>query len=293
LTKRALFIAGTNIRAWLFTLLHNQHVNIVRKSVREDVTIDVEDIPETQATGATQQVGLELEDVSRALSIISGEQRQIISLIGMQEMGYDEAAERLNIPVGTVRSRLSRGREKLRLIMNGHNDDSTRGSGKQLPLREKTFKPVPHVILPEPKQIVVLLPPRLVMARQVGRPTDPQLPSHYATAASTLLEKGQEINLTNLARELGRSRKAVEAYVRRHGLVESLRVVMRPLHDIEDYRRAIEGLVAKGLRPTHRNIGSELGLHKKGTVTRFLNGHRPELKAEYSQVLTFRKLQKI
>jgi RNA polymerase sigma-70 factor (ECF subfamily) len=117
LAKQHLWQAGTDLRAWLFTILHNQHVNDVRRSVREGVAVPVEDAAGMLTVSDKAEVSLQLRDLDRAIAELPDEQRQVILLVGLEGMRYDEAAAVLDIPIGTVRSRLSRGRESLRELM--------------------------------------------------------------------------------------------------------------------------------------------------------------------------------
>jgi RNA polymerase sigma-70 factor, ECF subfamily len=105
--KQHLWQPGTDLRAWLFTILHNQYVNDVRRSAREGVTIPVEDV----TVAASDDVGaaLQLRDLERAIASLPEGQRQTILLLGLEGMRYEEVAAILGIPVGTIRSRLSRG----------------------------------------------------------------------------------------------------------------------------------------------------------------------------------------
>ena len=109
---------GTNLRAWLFTITHNQNVNGVRRCAHEGMTVEFDDkwpFP----TAATDPTGrLSLRDLDRALACISEEQRRVILLIGLEGTSYEEAARILDVPIGTVRSRVSRGREALRRLMD-------------------------------------------------------------------------------------------------------------------------------------------------------------------------------
>ena len=114
--KQHLWERGTNLRAWLFTILHNQHVNEVRRSVREGNTVELEEAPQLTVQSNAMHA-LELRDLERALAQISIEQREVILLVGLEGMAYEDAASVLNVPVGTVRSRLSRGRDELRHLM--------------------------------------------------------------------------------------------------------------------------------------------------------------------------------
>jgi RNA polymerase sigma-70 factor, ECF subfamily len=120
--KQNLWEPGTDLRAWLFTILHNQHVNDVRRSAREGVAIPVEDMAPALTAAADPEASLQLRDLERALSRLPDEQRQVILLVGLEGMRYEEAATILGIPIGTVRSRLSRGRETLRGLMDMNNE---------------------------------------------------------------------------------------------------------------------------------------------------------------------------
>jgi RNA polymerase sigma-70 factor, ECF subfamily len=118
LAKQHLWQAGTNLRAWLFTLMHNQNVNNVRYGIREGQNIDVEEMSNVLAATTDPTASRQLYELNRALSQLAQEQRQAILLVGLEEFSYEETAAILNIPVGTVRSRLSRGRDQLRRLMD-------------------------------------------------------------------------------------------------------------------------------------------------------------------------------
>jgi RNA polymerase sigma-70 factor (ECF subfamily) len=118
LAKQHLWQAGTNLRAWLFTLMHNQNVNNVRYGIRAGQNIDVEDMSNVLAATTDPTASRQLYELNRALSQLAQEQRQAILLVGLEEFSYEETAAILNIPVGTVRSRLSRGRDQLRRLMD-------------------------------------------------------------------------------------------------------------------------------------------------------------------------------
>jgi RNA polymerase sigma-70 factor (ECF subfamily) len=115
--KQHLWQPGTDLRAWLFTILHNQHVNDVRRSVREGVNVAVEDAASMLTIQSSAFDVLQLRDLERALGKLAPEQHQVILLVGMEGMRYEVVAEILGVPVGTVRSRLSRGRDQLRILM--------------------------------------------------------------------------------------------------------------------------------------------------------------------------------
>lgn len=119
LGKLHLWQEGSNLRAWLFTILHNQHVNMVRRAIRTGATVELSESEPRLTQPANQEKHLELRDLDRALSRLPPEQRAVILLVGLEGMSYGDASAVLGIPVGTVRSRLSRGRDTLRQLMIG------------------------------------------------------------------------------------------------------------------------------------------------------------------------------
>jgi RNA polymerase sigma-70 factor (ECF subfamily) len=115
LDKQHLWQEGTNLRAWLCTILHNQYVNQIRRSVRERSIAELSKISGSLTRPPSQDKGLELRDLNRALKKLPATQRTAVLLIGLDGLRYDKAAEVVGVRVGTIRSRLSRGREKLRM----------------------------------------------------------------------------------------------------------------------------------------------------------------------------------
>jgi RNA polymerase sigma-70 factor (ECF subfamily) len=123
LGKVHLWQRGSDLRAWLFTILHNQFVNQVRRSVREGTAIAAQENSRSLSSGPAQGTRLELRDLQRAMKRLPEEQRAVILLVGLEGMRYEEVATVLNVPVGTVRSRLSRGRDMLRQLMGMNPED--------------------------------------------------------------------------------------------------------------------------------------------------------------------------
>jgi len=119
LEKSHLYTSGTDLRAWLFTIMHNQYVNSVRRAVRQRDAIVVEKMH--LASPAPQIARLELRDLESAIACLPGEQRETLLLIGLEGMKYEEVAQICAVPIGTVRSRLSRAREELRRRLEGKN----------------------------------------------------------------------------------------------------------------------------------------------------------------------------
>lgn len=108
---------GSDLRAWLFSIMHNLRVDQLRRPGLNTLSMEYDDCP--VPSRATQGDRLELVDLDAALARLPEEQRAVLLLVAIEEMRYDEVAATLGIPVGTVMSRLSRGRERLRLILHG------------------------------------------------------------------------------------------------------------------------------------------------------------------------------
>lgn len=107
----------SDLRAWLFTILHNVFVSQRRRqNIRPDVVV----LDETHGESASQRAGqedrLEWRDMLRALDRLSEEQRVVVLLVSVEDLSYAETAAVLGVPVGTVMSRLARGRERLRQL---------------------------------------------------------------------------------------------------------------------------------------------------------------------------------
>jgi RNA polymerase sigma-70 factor, ECF subfamily len=117
LNKRHLWRPGSDLRAWLFAIMHNVFVNQLRgrKTHPEEVLAEAS-LP---AVPPTAPIQLELRDLQTALALLPPEQREVLLLVGLENLTYAEASEALGIPIGTVMSRLFRGRERLRATMTG------------------------------------------------------------------------------------------------------------------------------------------------------------------------------
>ena len=116
--KLHLWRRGSDLRAWLFTIMHNVFINQVRgRRVVPDVPLN-DEIMELPAHSA-QADRLEIRDLDAALARLPDEQREVLLLVALEQLSYEETAKALGIPIGTVMSRLSRARERLRAIMAG------------------------------------------------------------------------------------------------------------------------------------------------------------------------------
>jgi RNA polymerase sigma-70 factor (ECF subfamily) len=134
---------GTNLHAWLFTLMHNQNVNGVRRCAREGMAVEFDDKWPFPTAATDPAAGLSLRDLDRALARIPEERRQVILLIGLEDISYKEAATILDVPIGTIRSRLSRGRESLRTLMDRRDgtEAANRAAITSAPSNPKRFVP--------------------------------------------------------------------------------------------------------------------------------------------------------
>lgn len=114
--NRDKFQAGTNLKAWLFTILRNTYFSRARKSRRE--VQDVDGVAAASLATPPEQHGkLDLADFSEALASLPADQREALLLIGAEGFSYEEAAEICGCAVGTVKSRVSRARDRLAQIL--------------------------------------------------------------------------------------------------------------------------------------------------------------------------------
>ena len=114
-SKWLLWRTGSDLRAWLFTLMHNLYLN-QRRALPALAQVDIDDIDD-QLPGARAPSDDAL-DLERCLQRLPADQRAVLLLVAMEDMGYEDTARILGIPVGTVMSRLSRARTRLRALMD-------------------------------------------------------------------------------------------------------------------------------------------------------------------------------
>lgn len=118
ISRRHLWKEDGNTRAWLFTIMHNIHANNARSLATRPVEAPLEDHEARLAAPPNQAGQMVRRELARALQKLPKEQRDVILLVALEGMSYGEVAESLGIAQGTVMSRLSRGRERLRRIMD-------------------------------------------------------------------------------------------------------------------------------------------------------------------------------
>jgi RNA polymerase sigma factor (sigma-70 family) len=116
-SRASLWRGVVDMRAWLFGIMHNLHVDGLRRGRLATVAID-DDTPET-GVAPDQGERLAVRDLQAALGRLPPEQCEVLLLVALEDMAYADIARTLDIPLGTVMSRLSRGRERLRGLLDG------------------------------------------------------------------------------------------------------------------------------------------------------------------------------
>ena len=116
--KRHLWRKDSDIRAWMFTIMHNIFVNQIRQNQNATAFVPLDDQALEIPVRAQQEDGLEMSDLASAIGRLPVEYREVILLVGLEQMRYEEVSQVMGIPLGTVMSRLSRGRERLRALMS-------------------------------------------------------------------------------------------------------------------------------------------------------------------------------
>jgi RNA polymerase sigma factor (sigma-70 family) len=104
----------SDLKAWLLTILRNQFIDSYRQKRRRGLHLMWDDVPEPSAPDSAPDSSTAIRDIFAGLDTLPEEQKSVVLLVGVEDLSYDEAARVLGLPVGTVMSRLSRGREKLR-----------------------------------------------------------------------------------------------------------------------------------------------------------------------------------
>ena len=119
-SKFSLWQRRGEVRAWMFGIMHNLFIDRTRQqrgNLEESAGDELPDVPER----ATQSDRLELRDLDRLLQRLPAEQREVLLLVGVEELSYQEVAAVVGVPIGTVMSRLSRARERLRAELQGRS----------------------------------------------------------------------------------------------------------------------------------------------------------------------------
>lgn len=124
--RRDLWRPGSDLRAWLFTIMHNVYANQVRRYCAEPQLVSVDAIADLSSGTSSAESHAHLRDIEVAIATLPDVQREVLLLVSLEALRYEEVAQILDIPVGTVMSRLHRARERLRGRLDGSPERSLR-----------------------------------------------------------------------------------------------------------------------------------------------------------------------
>ncbi len=116
--KKHLFQEDTNLFSWTSKIMYNLFVSAYRRKTKFETQYDPETFIEKESVEATQNIKMELDDVDQAMQKLPENSQEILMMVCVQGMAYAEVSEKLSIPIGTVRSRLSRARSGLQSLLN-------------------------------------------------------------------------------------------------------------------------------------------------------------------------------
>jgi RNA polymerase sigma-70 factor (ECF subfamily) len=129
------YTPGTNFRAWIFVILRNQFYSTIRKDSRM-TSWDPEVAERLLVEAPAQQDGIHVSDVAKALQKLPTEQREVLLLIGASGASYEEAAEIIGCAIGTIKSRLARGRKALSQLIDGPGEDEMFAAVPEFPVTQ-------------------------------------------------------------------------------------------------------------------------------------------------------------
>ena len=119
ISREHLWQPGSNLRAWLFTILHNLYINQYLRQGGGGMVVPLMEEHSLVSCPARQFHSMTLKDLARAFDDLPRQEQQVVLLVGLEGMQYEDAARELGVPMGTVKSRLSRARRRLRRLMDG------------------------------------------------------------------------------------------------------------------------------------------------------------------------------
>lgn len=121
ISREHLWRPGTNLRAWLFTILHNLYINQYLRHGGANTMVPLLDEHSSMSCPPRQYHSVTLGDLAKAFESLPRQEQQVVVMVGIEGMQYEDAAETLGVPMGTVKSRLSRARRRLRKLMDGES----------------------------------------------------------------------------------------------------------------------------------------------------------------------------
>ncbi len=123
INKCHLYDPGRPMRPWLYTMLRNIFISDLRKNNRSAVVKSLDELGQNEGQARPEQENnLSVVLIADALDLLPTQQREVVVLVGLEQMSYRDVAEIIGVPIGTVMSRLSRGRRQLEEILQqrGH-----------------------------------------------------------------------------------------------------------------------------------------------------------------------------
>lgn len=118
--RKAHLFDGANLRSWLFTVCRRVFLNQIRSEKARGIRVALDDAPQARlSVDDTQEMSMHFNDVAGAFGKLPSNDKIVLSLVVIEGLKYEEAAELLDVPVGTVRSRLSRARARLQGMIDG------------------------------------------------------------------------------------------------------------------------------------------------------------------------------
>lgn len=129
-SKWRLWIVGSDLRAWLFTIMHNVFASQVRRAPARATMVDIDDVVHELRSADSHRD--EAIDLQRCLLLLPEDQRAVLLLVALEDLSYAQVARVLDVPVGTVMSRLSRARVRLQDLMEGSAQPAQRPGLRRL-----------------------------------------------------------------------------------------------------------------------------------------------------------------
>ena len=121
LSRLKQYQVGTNMKSWLFTIMHNEFIDEIRRTARRGHHVEIEDWQESASTPQMQEKSLEMRDFERAFNKLDTTEQELLRLVSVEGKSYDQLSKIFDVEIGTVKSRLFRTREKLRTIQDSVN----------------------------------------------------------------------------------------------------------------------------------------------------------------------------
>jgi RNA polymerase sigma-70 factor (ECF subfamily) len=134
-SARGSYTQGSNFRAWMFMIMRNQFYTTLRKNSRM-TSLDPEVAERVLISAPAQQDGINVDDVAKALQKLPAEQREVLLLVGANGVSYEEASQIIGCAMGTVKSRLARGRAALALLIDGPADGALAATPREAQVRQ-------------------------------------------------------------------------------------------------------------------------------------------------------------